>query len=67
MSPVMGAKVCIASPVAAVAAGMEFLTNQMAGTTMYLTTPSTPLNDAHQGGYFLWATAIPRQALGAGA
>lgn len=59
MSPAMGATDCVAGPVAAVTAGIESLTNQSTGTTMYLTTPPTPLNDAHQGGYFLGIPSPP--------
>lgn len=48
-------------------AGKEILTNLKSATTIALTTPPTPLNDAHQGGYFFAVVKTPANADGAAA
>jgi hypothetical protein len=59
MKTTVRAKTCAESPVAVFPACIESLTKRVVGTTMYVTTPPTPLNDAHQGGYFFWGCRNP--------
>jgi hypothetical protein len=41
-----------ANPMAGFAVDIEPLTRSRSGGSVHSTTPPTPLNDAHQGGYF---------------
>lgn len=66
MNTTVRAKTCAESPVAVFPACIESLTKRVVGTTMYVTTPPTPLNDAHQGGYFFGVAATPSKAHGSG-
>jgi hypothetical protein len=62
MNATFPANTCAESAVAVFPGLIESLTKQVLGTMINLTTPPTPLNDAHQGGYFFGDAAIPSKA-----
>jgi hypothetical protein len=49
-----------ANPMAGFAVDIEPLTRSGSGGNVHSTTPPTPLNDAHQGGYFLDLSTVTR-------